>query len=218
MKAKASTIAQKLLNLYRQAHVINGGWGAVNRVFMNEATDDVLAAMLDLPTGKFLAQHIKNLRDGKTKIDSIARELLPYGGMMDNASISSDVPPDNIDSLISAIDKFEPNQNSLENFMNLPIIKTFGSDWVAKTKQALGNQPEALQKFDMIVQAWHAYHVLNQATEILDVPINDRVRAQLQVDMPEYETYLPMFGDDGRKLLRQLHRITSSMPNQESDS
>ena len=47
MKAKASVIAQKLLNLYRQAHVIVGGWGAVNRVFVDEATDEVLTEMAD---------------------------------------------------------------------------------------------------------------------------------------------------------------------------
>ena len=35
------------------------------------------------------------------------------------------------------------------------------------------------------------------------------------IDMPDYETYLPMFGNDGKKLLRQLHKITSSLPNQE---
>ena len=52
MKAKASSIAQKLLNLYRQEHVIFGGWAAVNRVFVDEASDDVLRELRDLPTGK----------------------------------------------------------------------------------------------------------------------------------------------------------------------
>ena len=65
MKAKASSIAQKLLNLYRQAHVINGGWAAVNRVLLDEATDEVLTELPELPTGKMLVQHIKNLREGK---------------------------------------------------------------------------------------------------------------------------------------------------------
>ena len=42
MKAKNVAVAQKLLNLYRQEHVIIGGWSAVNPVFINEATDDVI--------------------------------------------------------------------------------------------------------------------------------------------------------------------------------
>ncbi len=215
MKARANVIAQKLLNLYRQAHVIEGGWGAVNRVFVDEATDEVLKEILDLPTGKLLVQHIKNLRDGTTSMNSIAHELLPYGGMMDSITGAGDVSQDEIDSLISAIDEFEPNQESLEKFMDLPIIKTFGSDWITGIKHALNTQPDKLRKFDMIVQAQQAYRVLDQATEIINAPINDRVRAQLQVEMPEYETYLPMFGDDGKKILRQLHKITSSMPTQE---
>ena len=63
MKAKASVVAQKLLNLYRQAHVIQGGWAAVNQVFVSEATQDVLSELHDLPTGKNLVTHISNLRD-----------------------------------------------------------------------------------------------------------------------------------------------------------
>ena len=58
MKPKASVVAQKLINLYRQAHVIIGGWAAVNPIFIDEATPDVLDAMSVLPTGRFLVQHI----------------------------------------------------------------------------------------------------------------------------------------------------------------
>ena len=50
------------------------------------------------------------------------------------------------------------------------------------------------------------------ANDILAQPVNERIRANLQVDMPEYETYLPMFGDDGRNLLRRLHGLVSAMP------
>ena len=82
MNVKASTTAQKLLNLYRQEHVIFGGWAAVNQVFVDEATPDVLHELRELPTGKNLIKHIENLRSGKTPMDSIERELLPYGGMM----------------------------------------------------------------------------------------------------------------------------------------
>ena len=82
MNAKTSTIALKLLNLYRQEHVIIGGWTTVNPIFVNEATDDVIKELRDMPTGKLLVRHIENLRSGKTPMDSIDPELLPYGGMM----------------------------------------------------------------------------------------------------------------------------------------
>ena len=82
MNIKTSTIALKLLNLYRQEHVIIGGWAAVNPIFVNEANDDVIKELRDMPTGKALVQHIENLRNGKTPMDSIDPELLPYGGMM----------------------------------------------------------------------------------------------------------------------------------------
>lgn len=216
MKAKASVIAQKLLNLYRQAHVIVGGWGAVNRVFVDEATDEVLNEMADLPTGKMLAQHIKNLRDGKTPMNSIARELLPYGGMMNEGANATDVPSADMAELINAIDDFEPDQDKLNEFMQNPVVKKFGPDWANSIKNILNNNPEALKKFDMIIRTQRAYKLWDNANEILAKPINERARAQLQVDMLDYETYLPMFGDEGQKLLRRLHRITSSLPHTDS--
>lgn len=216
MKAKASVIAQKLLNLYRQAHVIVGGWGAVNRVFVDEATDEVLNEMADLPTGKMLVQHIKNLRDGKTPMNSIARELLPYGGMMNETANAADVPSADMDKLINAIDDFEPDQDKLNAFLQNPTVKKFGPDWANSIKQILNNHPEALKKFDAIIRTWKAYKLWDNANDILAKPINERARAQLQVDMLDYETYLPMFGDEGRKLLRRLHKITSSLPHTDS--
>lgn len=213
MKAKASVIAQKLLNLYRQAHVIIGGWGAVNRVFVDEATDEILHELQDLPTGKMLIQHIKNLRDGTTPMDSIARELLPYGGMMSESVAASDMADDELQQLISAIDSFSPSLDGINRFMADPIIKKFGDDWVLRSKNALFNNPESLRKFDDIVRAATAYHMWDNANEVLSNPITERVRANLQVDMPEYETYLPMFGDEGKKMLHRLHGLLSSMPS-----
>ena len=57
MNAKTSATAQKLLNLYRQEHVIIGGWATVNPVFINEATDEVIRELRELPTGKMLVPH-----------------------------------------------------------------------------------------------------------------------------------------------------------------
>ena len=104
MKAKASVIAQKLLNLYRQAHVINGGWPVLNHVFLDEASDEVLAELVNLPTGKMLATHIANLQSGKTPMDSIARELLPYGGMMAENEVVQHFTQEELDDLIRALD------------------------------------------------------------------------------------------------------------------
>ena len=218
MKARASVIAQKLLNLYRQAHVIDGGWGAVNRVLIDEATDEVMKEISDLPTGKMLVQHIKNLRDGKTPMDTIARELLPYGGMMGDPQIATDLSHDDLENLISAIDNFEPGQDSLQEFMQMPFVRKFGSEWDVAIKNILKANPEALKKFDTIVRTSKAYRIWDSANEIISKPINERIRAQLQVDMPDYDTYLPMFGEEGEDLLRKLHKITSSLPQMESES
>ena len=212
MKAKASVTAQKLLNLYRQAHVIVGGWAAVNRVFVDEATDDIMRELGDLPTGKMLIAHIKNLRDGTTPMDSIAHDLLPYGGMMVESEAVPDMLPADLQQLVSAINSFDPSQEGLDRFMNIPLIKKFGDDWVVMSRTALSNDPETLRKFDDVVRVSRAYQLWADANDILAQPVNERIRANLQVDMPEYETYLPMFGDDGRKLLRRLHGLISAMP------
>ena len=89
MNTKSSVTALKLVNLYRQEHVIVGGWAAVNAVLVNEATDDVINELQNLPTGKMLIRHIENLRSGKTQMDSIEPELMPYGGQMQDASMPS---------------------------------------------------------------------------------------------------------------------------------
>ena len=213
MKVKASITAQKLLNLYRQAHVIVGGWAAVNRVFVDEASDEVIHELQDLPTGKMLAAHIQNLRDGKTPMDSIARDLLPYGGMMDESGTIPDISSSDMQQLVSAIDGFNPSPEGMDNFMNTPVVKNFGNDWILMTQNALSNNPDALRKFDDIVRVSKAYRLWNTASDILSQPATDRMRANLQVDMPEYETYLPMFGDEGKELLHRLHGLISSMPS-----
>lgn len=216
MKAKASAVAQKLLNLYRQAHVINGGWAALNRVFVDEATEDVVAELYDLPTGKLLAAHINNLRSGKTPMDSIARELLPYGGMMAETDATINMSDAELNDLIGAIDSFAPNENGLNAFMATPVIARFGSEWITQIKNALGGNSDALNKFDKIVHIATAYKMWDDANNILAKPITDRERAEVQADMPEYETYLPMFGDEGKNLLRRLRAATSSMPKNDA--
>ena len=213
MKAKASVTAQKLLNLYRQAHVINGGWATVNRVFVDEASDDVMSELQDLPTGKLLVVHIENLRSGKTPMDSIARELLPYGGMMVDATSNIEISSDDVKQLINAVNDFSPDQDGLNEFLKNSVIKKFGPNWIALTQSALSNNPTELEHFDQIVRTWNAYRAWESANAIISKPVNDRTRAQLQVDMLEYETYLPMFGDQGNQVLQQLHKIINTQTN-----
>lgn len=214
MKAKASVVAQKLLNLYRQEHVIEGGWAAVNKVLVAEATQDVLSELKDLPTGRMLVRHIANLRDGTTPMDSIARELLPYGGLMAETT-NVVLAPDETQEVIDAINSFTPDENGLTRFMQSDIIQQIGADWPNILRTALANNRDASNKLKEIVKIKNAHQMWSKANDIISRPINDRTRAQLQVDIPEYETYLPMYGDRGADLLKQLHTMLSSFPDSE---
>ncbi|MBO4480648.1 MAG: hypothetical protein J5742_03440 [Alphaproteobacteria bacterium] len=214
MKAKASIVAQKLLNLYRQAHVIAGGWSVLNKIFIDEATDDVIQELKDLPTGKLLSEHINNLRSGKTPMDSISRELLPYGGIFAERPINTQITEPELKELKVAINAFTPNQRGLENFISTPVVRRFGSDWVSSIRTILTNDTDMFDKFDQIARMWNAYNIWIKAKDLIKQPVNDRVRAQLQVDLPEYETYLPMFGEEGSELLQKLHTLISSLPQQ----
>lgn len=219
LNVKASIVAQKLLNLYRQEHVIIGGWPAVNQVFITEATPEVIEALGEMPTGGSLVRHIQNLRSGKTPMDSIDHELLPYGGAMGETITVTAVDSSQWDALAAVIDAFTPDQTGLEQLMASPIIQKFGQEWIVGVRNALAGNAELQKKWDTIVQTYRAYHLWNIATEIIKTPISDRVRAQVQVDMPEYETYLPMFGDAGNELLAKLRTFVSSIkpnPNQSS--
>ncbi len=212
MKPKASTVAQKLLNLYRQAHVIIGGWGALNPVFVDEATPDVLSALAELPTGKLLAKHIENLKSGKTPMDSIERDLLPYGGMMAESVVNINLSDSQWNELQSAILNFTPDQDGLNRMEQLPIVKSFGTEWIQKIRSLISvKHPELLQHWATVDQTYNAYMRWNTANDLISNPLTDRARAQLQADMLEYETYLPMFGEEGTKLLEKLRLSISSL-------
>ena len=214
MKPKASTVAQKLLNLYRQAHVIIGGWGAVNPIFVDESDSDVLAALVELPTGKLLAKHIENLKSGKTPMDSIERDLLPYGGMMAESTADINLSKHDMDVLESAITDFTPDQDGLDKLEQMPLIKSFGPEWVQKIQSVISvKRPGLLKQWATVNQTYNAYMRWNNANELVSNPMSDRTRAQVQADMPEYETYLPMFGDQGTKLLEKLRLSISSIPH-----
>lgn len=209
MKTKASTVAQKLLNLYRQEHVIFGGWAAVNQVFVAEADNDVMHELRALPTGKMLIQHIENLRSGKTPMDSIERELLPYGGTMDRSVETISLTPTEMSELESGINAFTPDDDGLERIQNLSVVKRFGNEWTVAIRAALATRPDLLQKWAVITKTYRAYYLWHVATDMLNQPLSERAHAKLQADMPEYETYLPMFGDAGEELLHKLRAFIS---------
>lgn len=212
MNAKTSTIALKLLNLYRQEHVIIGGWTTVNPIFVNEATDDVIKELRDMPTGKLLVRHIENLRSGKTPMDSIDPELLPYGGMMIAEDIATiKLTANQWQELEDALNSFTPDQMGLERFMKLDVVREFGEEWQNAIRSALNARPQLLDRWNIVNQTYNAYRLWNTANEIIANPISERSRAQVQADMPEYETYLPMFGDAGTELLAKLRTFVSSL-------
>ncbi|MBR4475460.1 MAG: hypothetical protein IKP05_02145 [Alphaproteobacteria bacterium] len=211
MKQKASVIAQKLLNLYRQAHVIIGGWGALNPIFVEEATPDVLSELSEMPTGKMLVKHIENLKSGATPMDSIERDLLPYGGMMAESSIDINIKQTDWNKLVAAINAFTPDQKGLDLITSLPIVKSYGEEWPNSIRLALAHHSELLERWTIIEQTYNAFMRWNTANELLANPLTERSRAQLQADLPEYETYLPMFGEEGTKLLEKLRNSISSL-------
>ena len=211
MKAKASATAQRLLNLYRQEHVIVGGWATVNPVFVADASDDVIAELHDMPNGNTLIKHIENLRSGKTPMDSIERELLPYGGMMTEEMASITLTPTQWQELVRGIENFTPDQSGLDAFKALGVVRGFGAEWQTAIRAALATRPHLLEKWGIIRQTDSAYRLWDMANTIISNPITERARAQVQADMPEYETYLPMFGDAGNELLAKLRAFISSL-------
>ena len=212
MKAKASQTAQRLLNLYRQEHVIIGGWAVINPVFINDADSAVIEELKDMPTGKMLIQHIENLRSGKTPIDSIEPELLPYGGMMTESVLTNvTLTGPEMKTLADALDEFTPDQNGLNSILGLNAVRKFGEEWQSAIRGALASNPDAQNKWEIVIKTYRAYQLWDMATDIINQPIDDRVRAEIQADMPEYETYLPMFGDAGNELLSRLRTFISSL-------
>jgi len=212
MQQQAHIIAQRLLNLYRQAHVISGGWAVVNRALLAESNDaQVIAELSNLPTGNKLIAHINNLRSGKTPMDSIDNDLLPYGGMMVGLDVNVSISKTEIEQLKQLLISFEPTPEKLEQIRQLPFVKNFGSDWETDIKSALVDDAEALAKWDMVIRTNKAYQMWDSAKQLLSENLTERNRAQIQADMPEFETYLPMFGEQGQDMLKKLRTFMSSL-------
>ena len=211
MPQQAHIIAQRLLNLYRQEHVIDGGWAAVNQVFLDEATNDQIISELELlPTGKKLVAHINNLRSGKTSMDTIDKDLLPYGGLMSGQEITFSLTPEEIAQLKKTLDAFEPSPEGLAEIKKLPFVQKFGTDWAKDIRAALVSHHDMLNQWETVIQTDKAYQIWYSAKELLSDTLTERHRAQIQADMPEYETYLPMFGEQGGAMLAKLRTFMTS--------
>ena len=212
MQQQAHTVAQRLLNLYRQAHVIEGGWAAVNKVFIAESDDaQVIAELENMPTGQKLITHINNLRSGKTPMDSIDKDLLPYGGLMSGIKANISLTEQEIDQLRQALNSFQPTPEDLDKIKQLPFIEKFGNDWIDDVKSAIAFDKDMKNKWRTVAQTDKAYRIWDSAKELLSETLTERNRAQIQADMPEFETYLPMFGDAGKEMLSKLRTFMSSL-------
>ncbi len=212
MPQQAHIIAQRLLNLYRQEHVIDGGWAAVNQVFIQESNDPKVIAELELlPTGNKLIAHINNLRNGKTPMNSIDKDLLPYGGMMSGQSVIFALSDEEKAELTAALDAFQPSPEGLDKIKNIPIVQKFGNDWIENIKSAIASDAPMLEKWKMVIRTDKAYRIWDSANQLLSETLTERNRAQIQADMPEYETYLPMFGEQGETVLAKLRTFMSSL-------
>ena len=216
MKARITATAQRLLNLYRQEHVIIGGWAAINPIFVDEATPDVIKELREMPTGKMLIQHIENLRSGKTPMNSIDQTLMPYGGMMSQSDITNITLDSNeISELKSVLDSFTPDQSGLNQIQRLNVVRRFGDEWQNAVHDALKSYPELQSKWIMVTKTYRAYQLWDMANQIVNEPLDERVRAEIQAEMPEFETYLPMFGDAGVDLLGRLRTFISSVKTED---
>ena len=212
MQQPSHIIAQRLLNLYRQAHVINGGWAAVNKVFLDESGDPkVIEELQNMPTGKRLVAHIENLRSGKTKMDTIEHDLLPYGGLINIQEPEIKLTDEELNQLKSALDSFEPDPEGLEKIKQLDFVSKFGSNWMDDIKSVLSHDPIALEKWENVIHTSRAYQMWDSAKQLVSENLTERDRAQIQADMPEFETYLPMFGDAGNEVLAKLRTFMSSV-------
>jgi len=205
VKTKAATVAQKLMNLYRSAFAIDGTWSAVNPVFVTEADAAVLGEIEKLPCGKFLTEHISNLRNGRTNMNSIEPELLPYDGLLDNPGMTK-ADDGELRALARAMSDFQPDREHLDAIKALPIVRRFGDAWAAGVKSALRDAAE-IAMWNNVIRADTALRLWTRAAEILSAEQSERIRAEIQADLPEYETYLPLFGDDGAALLSRLRKL-----------
>ena len=215
MKESVNQIAIRLMNLYRSAHAINGTWASVNPVFLSESNDAVIEEIKKIPAGEKLAMHIEQLRAGRIAQNSISPELMPYGGMMESHSVELDYDArfdnNDIDSLLRELEVFTPTLENVNRIKQLPFVVQFGDRWLAGVRAALANRPDMLARIKTVHDTDRAYQLWERASEILSWQPSEKLRAEVQADLPEYETYLPMFESSGVELLSKLRAYVASI-------
>ena len=208
MKSLSAKTAQKLMNLYRNAHAVDGAWRTVNPALVNESTDEVLQHIRELPCGEMLAKHISNLKTGKTKADSIDANLLPYNGRI-GAPMAGDIGQGDMTALKNLLAHFQPEPEYINKIKALPIVRRFGARWAAGVRSILGDA-NLIATWRNVVQSDRALTLWARAEDLLASTPTDLLRAEVQADMPEYETYLPMFGKQGLDALTRLRTLVIS--------
>lgn len=201
--------AQRLLNLYRQYKVINGRWAALNPVFLAEGSEQVLEELQKLATGGRLAQHIRNLKSGKTPNDSINPDLLPYGGMMEFVG-GAKLEESDMSALTRELRDWRPDLAHLDSIRALPFIKNMGDEWHTRIAAALANYADLSAAWDNVVKFDTASNLWLKAEQVLASVPTERLSAEVQADMLGYENYLPMFGAAGTEMLDRLKRLLTS--------
>ncbi|MDR0449247.1 MAG: hypothetical protein LBG89_02175 [Rickettsiales bacterium] len=214
--ARPNVAAQRLLNLYRQYHVVVGKWATLNPVFLKEGAPEVLAELEKLSTGKKLSQHIKNLRAGKTASDAIDPDLLPYNGMMEvqTGGGAARLAEREMSQLARELHGFVPAAENLERIKSLPFVKSLGENWRDGIAAALSNSSELSAAWDVVLKLDTATGLWFKAGRLLSETPSERMRAEIQADMLQYENYLPMFGAAGADLLGQLKKAISVQENE----
>jgi len=210
MKTRGASTAQRLMNLYRSAHAIEGGWSAVNAALVAESDDTAAAEIAKLPCGNALNAHIANLKSGRTRMNSIEPELLPYNGMLSRgeaASATTSVDAVEYAELRTALESFAPDAEHVGRIKRLALVRRFGDNWPSGVRGILREAP-LLAAWGAVLRAESALRYWNRASEILGAANpTEFMRAEVQADLPEYETYLPVFGAAGTDVLTRLRRF-----------
>ncbi len=214
------TTAQRLLNLYRQAHSIDGGWVVLNPYFISEDSPKLEEELKKLPNGWKLAKHIENLKEGKTQMDSISPDLTPYGGLMTNDNVykvvqNIELPKAEFDNLSDFLHGFKPDFKHLTDFKKAEFFESLGKDWTNQAKLIIQNSNDKdsetlLNKLNQLIDLDKTYSAWYQASELLTEPESEKTKATAQTLLTEFESRLPKFGKQGQELLEKIRNLISS--------
>jgi hypothetical protein len=139
-------------------------------------------------------------------MDSIDAELLPYNGMLQQAP--ADFNESDFAELKSALENFQPDAGHIDHIKSLAAVRQFGDRWQAGVRAIL-HDDSLIKIWRTVLQSDKALGLWARAADILSSTPSDLLRAEVQADMPEYETYMPMFGREGLDVLSRLRQLVS---------